>query len=255
MQFAAAVLQGPHSLDVAAVPPVGTRRAPARSDRHDRVRTTVTAMAERDSEPPRLILWRPVEPLLTHCLTVDAIDFHIRPESTSEGMWTDDPSVYDQAAKAGLWQQVTLHISAEWTGLGATTAVPVKIDFRGVVLFHFIQAELEANISRKQIIEMAYPANVDEWYDTGPLIGAPGWNVTEPRNRTGGFCLWTCDDSPLIDQLVSHWTMTKVFDRRSASTVVARASVFHHYQISQDDLGTFDLAATGVSVERQMGPR
>jgi hypothetical protein len=203
-----------------------------------------------DPDALRFMLWRPVEPLLTHCRAVDSIDYHVRSESTSEGMWSDNPDDYRQAGDRGLWQRVTLNILADPRGLGATRAVPVEIDFRGVVLFHFAQAEFEASILQRQIIEACYPANVDEWYDTEPLMAMPGWAVKEPRSRWGAFCLWVCDESPLVDQLVASWRSPKL-DVEDRSRVVARSSVFRHYEIGQDDLGTFHIVAIGVSVKRR----
>lgn len=59
-----------------------------------------------DSDALRPTLWRTVEPLLTHCLSVDSITHDVRSESTSEGMWTDDPDDYRRAGGVGLWQRV-----------------------------------------------------------------------------------------------------------------------------------------------------
>ena len=100
-------------------------------------------MSTTDPDALRMMLWRPVEPLLTHCRVVASIEYHVRSESTSEGMWTDDADDYRQAGDRGLWQRVTLNILAEPRGLGATRAVSVEIDFRGVVLFHLGAAPLE----------------------------------------------------------------------------------------------------------------
>jgi len=187
-----------------------------------------------DEEELRPLTWRPVEPETTYFHDIVSFDVDLR---SHRGM-TSRTDAGSPAAPSGggpLWQSIALTISGGRPGATSRRTTPVRIAFGSVVFFRYVEAEF----GYPDVLAFALPTKVEEWYETGSLHAA-GFAVTEERNQYGAFCLWECDDSPFVEQLVTHW--------QREFPLTERRALFRHFRTSCHALGTLDVVARELSV-------
>jgi hypothetical protein len=198
-----------------------------------------------ESMQPRRVVWRAVQPQLTHCHAIEEIRFDVHEERGTTDSFTD--SIDFSPSEAWPWQGIVMTILGGRLDT-VNTAGPVELDFTGVVYFQFIEAEFVTD----QMAELLHPPNTEVWYDHAGLDESAGFNpsalesaglIVDGRSRVGGFCLWECESSPLVDRLVAGW-------RKPGTTFEQRRSVLRHLKMSCDDTGSFHIVARSVSVKR-----
>jgi len=197
-----------------------------------------------EGSPRRLVLWRAVQPQLTHCHSIQEITFDIHEERGTTDSHTD--SIEFSPIEAWPWQRIVMTIFGGSLGK-VNTAGPVELDFTGVIYFQFIEAEFNTD----HVAKTSMPEDVDVWYDQNGLDESAGFGsspaleslIVNGRARFGAFCLWECDNSPLVDRLVAEW-------RKPGTTFEQRRSVLRHFSLGCDETGSFEIVARSVSVKR-----
>jgi hypothetical protein len=186
-----------------------------------------------DEEGIESLTWRPVEPERTRFH--DIVSFDVDLQSQRGTTARSDTATAPGSGARTLWQTIVLTISGGRIDDEHPRPVPVRIIFEGVVFFRYVEGEF----GYPEVLAYPLPTKVAEWYETGSLESA-GFPVTEERNRYGAFCLWECDDSPLVEQLVKHW--------QRDFPLAERRAMFRHFRTSCQALGTLDVVARAVSV-------
>lgn len=182
--------------------------------------------------------WYPVEPDLTHCVTVRNIDFDLKAERTSEDLNDDDFEAF-KSGHPELWQRIVMTIVAE-SVLGNPpifSFFETAITFAGVIWFSFGEFEFGRGSPVQGVLDRATAI-----FHKKSLTKEAGFSVSEDLSSYGAFCLWVCDKSPLVDQMVKEW--------KPWTSLEERERVFRHYRISADDLGSFHIVCTGAEVKR-----
>jgi hypothetical protein len=182
-------------------------------------------------------LWDPVEPYLTNCLRVDAVELDLQANRSSERR--NEAEV--MARPDGLWQSVTIditvgdHINPE----GGT--FEVRLAFTNVVLFHFGDFEFYDVFLDVQATGRSLEPG-DRLYHVGALASVPGFIAFEEEFMSvAPSCLWVCTStSPLITALSG--SRPRNFEPHR---------LLKHYALVSDDLGTFHVVSSGVSVRRR----
>jgi hypothetical protein len=200
--------------------------------------------ANLGSTAGRLVLWRAVQPELTHCHAIQTINFDVHEERGTTDSFTD--SIEFPSTDRWPWQRVVMTIFGGRLGEVNATG-PVEIDFTGVVYFQFIEAEFDTDY----VAKTSTPEEVDLWYDRSGIDESTGFSSSPTleslfvngRARFGAFCLWECDGSPLVDRLVLEW-------RKPGTTFEERQRVLRHFSIACDETGSFEVVARTVSVRR-----
>jgi hypothetical protein len=190
----------------------------------------------RDGTP---IAWYPVEPSLTHCADIRSIEFDIKSGRTSEALRDDDLETF-KSGQPWLWQRIQMTLVAQASAEDApgVAFLDTSITFRNVVMFHFQEFEFGGG----SVIEDVMSQGGDSIFHKESLTKEAGFFVTGEISSYGAFCLWVCDNSPLVDRVISRW--------KTWTSLEGRQSVFRHYQISCDDLGTFHIVCTRADVKR-----
>ena len=187
------------------------------------------------------MVWHAVDPVLTHCLDVLSIDLDLKAERTSETGRDDDFDLL-KSGPPWLWQRIVMRIVAG--RLSQNDTFVTSITFANVAMFHFEQIEFE----RHGLIESVMSAHGGGLYSTRGLTSEAGFNVPDQQgdqlSTFGAFCLWVCDESPIVRQLAGGWKPWLL-------NVEAKRAVLKHFMISCDELGTFHVLATGATTERE----
>jgi hypothetical protein len=200
--------------------------------------------ADLESTPGRLVLWRAVQPELSHCHAIQTVNFDVHEERGTADSFTD--SIEYSSTDKWPWQRVSMTIFGGRLG-AANTAGPVELDFTGVVYFQFIEAEFDTDY----VAKTSTPGEADVWYDRSGIDESAGFSssptleslIVNGRARFGAFCLWECEGSPLVDRLVLEW-------RKPGTTFDQRRRVLRHFSIGCDETGSFEIVARTVSVSR-----
>jgi hypothetical protein len=188
-------------------------------------------MLENPSQPVRR--WKAIEPEMTHFHDIISLTFDMgsdRGTSDTYGEATTRPNNSDSFP----WQRMVLSF---WGGpLSAERpAVPVRCTFSGLVYFRFLQADFAPKMDEPE-------AQLD-LFDRESLRNAAGYSHRDDLpDSMGAFCLWECDDSPLIDQFISRWEPWR--------PLAQRRPWLRHFHSSCDELGEFELVAGDVTIER-----
>jgi hypothetical protein len=192
----------------------------------------------------RFVLWRAIQPELTHCHAIQAINFDVHEERGTTDSFED--SIEFSSTERWPWQRIVMTIVGGRLGQ-VNTAGPVELDFTGVIYFQFIEAEFNTDY----VAKTSTPEDVDVWYDQSGLDESAGFGssptleslMVNGRARFGAFCLWECDSSPLVDRLVMEW-------RKPGTTIEQRRRVLRHFSIGCDETGSFQIVARSVFVRR-----
>jgi hypothetical protein len=113
--------------------------------------------------------------------------------------------------------------------------VPVRCTFDGLVYFNFLQDDFQPPIDE--------PGPWRNSYDLAALQGVEGFYIQDPEDDSyGAFCLWECDRSPLIEEMVTRWNR--------GQPVESRRSILRHFETSCDEVGVFELVAGDVTIEQ-----
>lgn len=175
------------------------------------------------------ITWEPVQPKDTHCFDVLDVSFDCKSERTSEGR---DSEIRNQKLNQApnLWQKVTLRIAA-WPRPKETL-----ITITNVIHFSFVQFEFAESDPIDRLFEGREIA-----YHVESLASA-GFNIRAGvrYNTHGAFCLWVCQNSPLVSRLALKGSL-RGYER-------ALESQLRHFELTCDDLGTFHFVGSSAEV-------
>jgi hypothetical protein len=150
--------------------------------------------------------WRAVEPELTHFHDLISLDFDI---ATDRGTSDTYEQVTTRPGRGGQWpwQRLLLTFWGGPLGTEHHKAIAIRCTFDGLVFFRFLQDDFEPKIT-----EVEAQSDV---FDRGSLRGIPGYvNREDLPDTVGAFCLWECEDSPLIEQLVARWQPQRPIEER-----------------------------------------
>jgi hypothetical protein len=85
---------------------------------------------------------------------------------------------------------------------------------------------------------MGDPGPWRDSYDVAALQGVAGFYIQEPEDDSyGAFCLWECENSPLIEDLTARWNNRPSDEGRT---------LLRHFETSCDELGLFQFVAGDV---------
>lgn len=115
---------------------------------------------------------------------------------------------------------------------------PASITFFNVVMFHYQESEF----GEGSAIDYAFSQVSESVYHNESLTKEAGFLITEQTTSHGAFCLWVCDESPVVDQIVGGWKPWIDSEEKKR--------VLRHYRISSNDLGEFNIVCTGTAVKR-----
>lgn len=178
----------------------------------------------------RVCRWHPVEPELTHFVDIISLTFDIgtdRGTSDTYRPFVERPS----PGSPWPWQCAVLTFNGGPHG----RIVPVRCTFDGLVYFNFVQDDFDRPMSER--------APCRNSYDLAALQGVEGFNIQNPEvDSHGAFCLWECDSSPLIEDMVAWWTRGRPLEDRRG--------ILRHFETSCDELGVFELVAGDVTIEQ-----
>jgi hypothetical protein len=179
-------------------------------------------------------VWRPIEPLLTHCRSIESIDFAVRPDEISDG-WAED--VLSQlSSNPRVWQQITITIRVEPDPKNRTS-----ITFINTVFFSFQQSVMGGSL----LGSLTAPDD-DARYDLAPLAGLTGFSpriaLGSGLSSVGAFCLWESDHSAVVERIAQEWPALE-------ASLADRMAPFHHYQLSCDSYGEVHVICTAVNVK------
>jgi len=177
-------------------------------------------------------LWRAVEPELTHFHDIISLEFDIATDrGTSD---TYQPIVVPPAGgQSWPWQCLTLTIRGGPLDAEHRQAVPIRIVFDGLVYFRFLQDDFQPRLDE--------PDSTTDIFEREPLRGAAGYSSLDLPDSVGGFCLWECDDSPLVRKFVQRWE--RRLGRKDGRWL-------RHFRTSCDELGEFEVVAGNLTIER-----
>jgi hypothetical protein len=194
----------------------------------------------KKSDESRILTWHPVEPTLTHCVDIRSIELDFKSERNSEGLRDDDFETL-KSAPEWLWQQIVMTIVAQsMTGNPPERILfDTEITFRNVIMFYFNEFEFRQG----SVIDHLMSEHGDSIYDKGGLSRESGFFLSgDSGNSVGEFCLWVCDNSPIVGQFAQGWKPWTSLDER--------LKLFRHYRITSDDLGSFHIVCTQANVRR-----
>jgi hypothetical protein len=155
--------------------------------------------ADLGTTPGRLVLWRAIQPELTHCHAIQTVNFDVHEERGTTDSYSD--SIDFSSTDKWPWQRVVMTIFGGRLGK-AKTAGPIEVDFTGVVYFRFIEAEFDTDY----VVNTSAAGDVDVWYDRSGIDESAGFSsspmqeslVVDGRTRFGAF--WTPSHLPLTSQ-------------------------------------------------------
>ncbi len=181
-----------------------------------------------------VIRWTPVTPALTHFHSFVSLEFDLGEDRGTATWGAPLPELPDPHPSP--WQTVVLTMLGIPRREPDLQPVPVSCTFSGVVNFQFLQDDFAPKTTTDEASRNRY--------DVRTLRGAGYADRGEDENCYGAFCLWESKDSPLLRKLAGRW------DPWPHRPPDERQQWFRHYQTSCDELGTFELVACGVIVER-----
>jgi len=184
-----------------------------------------------EQEPPsRVRRWRAVEPELTHFLDLISLDFDI---ATDRGTSDRYEQLTTRPSRGAQWPWQRLVLTF-WGGpLQSRQTIPVRCIFEGLVFFSFLQDDFEPKIN-----EVEAKQDIFDSESLGGLYVHQG----DLPDSVGAFCLWECDDSPLIEKLVARWQPWRPIEERRPW--------LRHFRTSCDELGDFEFVAGDVTIEK-----
>ena len=194
-----------------------------------------------DADSPEVvtITWFPVEPGLTHVVSLKTIRLDMAAERTTEGL---QPSEVESRQRTP-WQRVMMEFT-RWDG-SAQSLPATRVSFVGVILFNYVEAEFDKNIVA--VRRDASLGVLTYLYLSRPFLERYHKNVIDPGSGFswdvgqvddyGAFCLWKSANSPLVEMLRQNG-------------LYGQEMTFYHYQISFDMLGTFHIVGRDVEISK-----
>jgi hypothetical protein len=197
-----------------------------------------------DSPEVVTITWFPVEPALTHAVSLKAIYFDMVAERTTEGLL---PSQIESGQRVP-WQRVVMEFY-RWDRPDLPPPA-TRASFDGVILFNYVEGEFDKNIvqvrqdASRGVLTYLYLSHPFEERYHKDAVDDPGSGFSWDAGRIdsyGAFCLWKSTDSPLLEILRQNWSYGQEMGK-------VPSTLFHHYQISFDMLGTFHIVGLEVKI-------
>jgi len=175
----------------------------------------------------RVRRWRPIEPELTNFHDIISLTFDIATDRGTSDRYR--PFTEKLPGTPWPWQRAVL----TFQGGPHDGIVPVRCTFDGLVQFEFLQDDF--------LPKMGDPGPWRDSYDVAALQGVAGFYIQEPEDDSyGAFCLWECENSPLIEDLTARWNNRPSDEGRT---------LLRHFETSCDELGLFQFVAGDVTVE------
>lgn len=188
-----------------------------------------------DGSRGEVVRWQAVEPELTHFHDIISLDFDLGSNRGASDTLTQ-VSLPPEKGQSWPWQRVILTFWGGPLDPEHRQAVPVRCTFDGVVYLQFLQDD-------------AHPAFSDEdqqdLHAVSGLRGVPGYSqrfLSHDDSAGGAFCLWESKDSPLLRRVV---------ERAGRYCAISETGpCLRHFKTSCDELGSFEIVAGDVTVER-----
>ena len=111
------------------------------------------------------------------------------------------------------------------------------LSFRRCRLLSVPPDDFEPKISEAEVLDHLF-----DTADCVDVLGFKGRSFGYEGDSIGAFCLWECDDSPLLSKLLARWQPWRLLEERRAW--------LRHFRTSCDELGEFEIVARGVTVQR-----
>jgi hypothetical protein len=189
-----------------------------------------------DESAPEVV-WRPIEPEITHFHDIISIDLDI---AADRGISDTYATVTLPLAEGERWpwQRVVLTFWGGPLDVEHRHAIPVRCTFEGVVYLRFLQDDAHPTLDEDE-------ARQDVYEDSG-LQGVPGYSqqhLSEGSRGGGAFCLWEAENSRLLGRLVRR-------AGRHSRTNEANGPWLRHFRTSCDELGSFEIIAGAITTER-----
>ena len=188
------------------------------------------------------IIWYPVEPELTYVANILSVDIEIR-NVEDLGTIPGSEFVYHDPNNL-LFHEMGLTIVNYQQN---NKLKKVKLTFLNVAFFEFTEFAMADSPTFKEL-----ESECNMRYYLKPLEGIIMSNIERDYSYSGAFCLWKCDESPLIGRLRERNMNELNYDHDEHS--FARALLkLTHFEISCNQIGEFHIIGTDVQIE-DLGP-